>query len=495
MSPRVRDDSSPHYDEWARLRFAVVGPLLSSPPGRGELREAIKKLAARSWRHPVTGEPVQFAFSTIETWYYIARNAPLDPVTALRRTPRCDLGRRIAIGPELKERIFRQYGNHKSWSYKLHYDNFLALIEEEADKYGRAPSYSTIRRFMKENGLLKKKPARTARSPGELEAMERFESREVRGFEAEYVGALWHLDFHHGRRTVLTSDGRWLRPILLAVLDDFSRLCCHAQWYFAETAEVLVHGFSQALLKRDLPRSVMSDRGSAMTCEEFTSGLTRLGCLHEPTLPYSPYQNGKQETFFDTVEGRLMKMLENVANLTLDFLNRATQAWVEEEYNRTRHEEIDERPLERFLRGPDVSRPAPSSGEIRGAFRRDVRRTQRRSDGTVRLETTRFEVPDRFRHLSRLTLRYARWDLASVHLVDPRSGALLAPLYPVDKARNADGKRRVRAATTPPADLEPESSEEAVPPLLRKLLRRYSANGLPPGYLHHESPETTEDER
>jgi hypothetical protein len=39
------------------------------PPDKGELKAAIKGLAARTWRHPTTGEPVRFGFSTIERWY------------------------------------------------------------------------------------------------------------------------------------------------------------------------------------------------------------------------------------------------------------------------------------------------------------------------------------------------------------------------------------------------------------------------------------------
>ena len=80
MSATSEHNPGSKHDAWARLRFAVVGPLLSSPPARGELREAIAQLAERSWRQPVTGEDVRFAFSTIETWFYTARNAPRDQI-------------------------------------------------------------------------------------------------------------------------------------------------------------------------------------------------------------------------------------------------------------------------------------------------------------------------------------------------------------------------------------------------------------------------------
>lgn len=39
-------------DRWARLRFAIIGPLLAAPPARGEVGKALKQLSLKSWRHP-----------------------------------------------------------------------------------------------------------------------------------------------------------------------------------------------------------------------------------------------------------------------------------------------------------------------------------------------------------------------------------------------------------------------------------------------------------
>jgi putative transposase len=58
------------HERWAHFRFSVVGQLLAAPPRRGELRPQLDKLAARAWRHPITGEPVRFGVSTLERWYY-----------------------------------------------------------------------------------------------------------------------------------------------------------------------------------------------------------------------------------------------------------------------------------------------------------------------------------------------------------------------------------------------------------------------------------------
>ena len=261
----------------------------------------------------------------------------------------------------------------------------------------------------------------------------RRQTREIRSYEAAYVGSLWHLDFHHGSLKVLTPGGQWVRPIALGILDDHSRLCCHVQWYLSETAEDLVHGLSQAIQKRGLPRALLTDNGAAMVAEEVTEGLLRLGIVAERTLPYSPYQNGKQEAFWGTLEGRLMKMLDGVADLTLELLNEATQAWVEIEYNRAVHRETSCSPVERFAQAPDVLRSSPSSESLRDAFRLETRRSQRQSDGTISLEGVRFEIPARYRHFREVTVRYARWDLGRVDLVDEPAGRFWLPFIPSTK--------------------------------------------------------------
>jgi hypothetical protein len=129
---------------------------------------------------------------------------------------------------------------------------------------------------------------------------------------------------------------------------------------------------------------------------------------------------------------------------------------------------------------------------LRDAFRLDTRRRQRQSDGTISLEGVRFEIPARYRHFREVAVRYARWDLGRVDLVDPRQDTILAPLYPLDKSANADGRRAFVAAEvadTPAPQSDAEKSQDgALPPLLRRLLKEYSATGLPPAYLPKTPP-------
>jgi hypothetical protein len=113
-------------------------------------------------------------------------------------------------------------------------------------------------------------------------------------------------------------------------------------------------------------------------------------------------------------------------------------------------------------------------------FTRAEDRTQRRSDGTVSIEGRRFEVPNRYRHLERVAIRYAAWNLSHVHLVDERTEKALCRLYPLDKVANASGERRI----LDPVALEPSvAPATGLPPLLAQLLAKRAATGLPPAYL------------
>ncbi len=58
--------SQEDLDRWARLRFAIIGPLLAAPPKAGALRQALAALATKHWTHPVNATAVRFSFATLE---------------------------------------------------------------------------------------------------------------------------------------------------------------------------------------------------------------------------------------------------------------------------------------------------------------------------------------------------------------------------------------------------------------------------------------------
>jgi putative transposase len=54
-----------------------------------------------------------------------------------------------------------------------------------------------------------------------------------------------------------------------------------------------------------------------------------------------------------------MRMLDGMAQLTLELLNEATQAWVEIEYNHAVHRKISSSPVDRFAQALHVLRRSP----------------------------------------------------------------------------------------------------------------------------------------
>ena len=63
-------------------------------------------------------------------------------------------------------------------------------------------------------------------------------------------------------------------------------------------------------------------------------------------------------------------------------------------------------------------------------------------------------------------------------LIDPNTEVDVCPLYPLDRLRNADGRR----AAHKPVQSEGPPPPSGVAPLLKQLMAEYAASGLPPAY-------------
>jgi len=201
-------------DRWARLRFVIIGPLLAAPPPAGELHSALGALAAKTWRHPSTGLDTTFGLSCLQRWYYAARKAA-DPVATLKNR----LRGRVAHFPSLSQTVIdtltQQYREHPGWTVQLHFDNLCAAFKGSDTTLA---SYPTVRRYLLAQGMFRQARMQRA-TAGALAARDRLERLEVRSFEVDHVNALWHLDFHHGSRKVLTRQGQWVTPMIMCVID------------------------------------------------------------------------------------------------------------------------------------------------------------------------------------------------------------------------------------------------------------------------------------
>ena len=90
----------------AEFRFAVIAELLVSPPAVGELRGRLDVLSQKPWKDPVSGQPSQLSRTTIERWYYAAKNAE-NPVEAL--FPKVRAGESVVVSAEMLLELERSY--------------------------------------------------------------------------------------------------------------------------------------------------------------------------------------------------------------------------------------------------------------------------------------------------------------------------------------------------------------------------------------------------
>ncbi len=85
--------------------------VIGTPPAKGNLRKELTILARQLYTHPVTNKLTCFHFSTIEAWYYRAKNSG-DPIMALGRKVRSDDGFKISKG------VLRRIIKNAGYKYK-----------------------------------------------------------------------------------------------------------------------------------------------------------------------------------------------------------------------------------------------------------------------------------------------------------------------------------------------------------------------------------------
>ena len=238
-------------DRWARLRFAIVGPVLAAPPARGALRAALERLAAQSWRHPITRRAGQL-------------RVPHDRAVVLRRPQRdARSGRRAAPAPAQGRRpaarrlrarcscsCATSIRRTRAGAISSTLDNLAVLIAEDPT-LGPLPSYATLRRYMTAQGL---RPGAARAGPGHAGRP----SAPRTGASTSRCGA--------SRRSTCTGSGIWTsttaRARSSAAPARGAGRCCSACSTIARAWPVtssgiwtrrprrLVHGLAQAIQKR-----------------------------------------------------------------------------------------------------------------------------------------------------------------------------------------------------------------------------------------------------
>lgn len=311
------------------IKMRVLGAIEFAP---GKTIKARIEHVSGTVFHSEEGEPLQFTWRTIQTWYSHYKK---HGVTSLHGKTRSDKGKPRKVEPEKLqeaiEQVLPEFNGPvyiKAAVYRLCIEKGLLRREEVAP--------NTFNRLVNEYELLK--PNTETQNKRRL------------AFAKAHANDMWQADTMYGPY-VSHGNGK-VQTKLIAFVDDASRVCCHGEFFPAENTDTLIKSMRSAFYKRGVPDAMYVDNGSIYTSKEIMQICLRVGCqlLHAPVRDGAA--KGKVERFFRTVRSGFLTRALDLSSI--DALNRAFFQWVEESYNGRNHSTLGMRPIDRF--GLDLNR-------------------------------------------------------------------------------------------------------------------------------------------
>ena len=391
-------------EQIALFRFKCISPVLAEPDR--ERNAYFRRLAQQELDVPQVGRR-HYALSTFKGWL---RDYRADGFEGLKPLTRADDGVSRRFDAKQRELI-----KHR-WSLSDHLT--ARLLYEQLTKEGLLgdppAAYNTLLRFLHHEKLLPRPPRTDTR----------------KRFETAAFGELWLCDFMHGPQVQV--DRTHKKAILCAIIDDHTRLIVGYAFQTQETISALTSVMKDALSAYGLPKRFYTDNGSAFSCDLLAKACAQGGISLIHSKPYDSPSRGKIERFFRTVRDRFLPGL--VGTPTLDDINLAFHAWLNEGYHHQVHSGTGERPIERYKASAGRSRlRRVSEHELDEFF---LVRHERivNNDATISFQGTIYEVPAAYIR-QRIEIRHPVDDPQDLALYD--NGDRVARLKPVNPRENA----------------------------------------------------------
>ena len=332
------------------------------------LKRALLAASERTWDDKICKVP------TLEGWYYRYRRGGFD---ALHDRTRSDKGKLRKLSPEATDALLEMRRAHPS----AHATTLLRQLERQGTIPEGSVSLTTIYRVLRANGL-DKASMQSAGVQGPTKA-----------FEVSWANQLWMTDGMWGPMVPVKEGDKPAHMHLLALIDDCSRLCPHAQYYPGEKIECFLDLFKHALLTRGIPEKLYTDNGSLFRSDHLRTVCANFGIHLVHAKPYHAWSKGKIERFFRTVQDSFEQSL--VYNTVKDMaeLNMRLWKWIEVNYHQREHGSLNKQtPQERFQARSEGLRTIPMDMDVDGLF---LKRTDRRvrRDATISLNGRMFEAP------------------------------------------------------------------------------------------------------
>ena len=401
-------------DEKAREAIALKRFSLISPVLNGQVKnqkEYFDALSDKPIEIPYLGMR-RYTPKTLRGWLYQYLRGGIE---ALKPGYRSDRGKYRKINFELSEKIKQKKLEHPEMPNKLLYETLIGEGIISPDKV----SLSTFYRFLKNipvKSLDKEKEGKTKR------------------FSHEFINELWQTDVMYGP---YIKEGRTKRQTyLIAYIDDASRLCTYARFYYTQNFLALRDSFKEAVLRRGIPKMLYTDNGKIYRSTQFEYICASLGTSLIHAEPFSPHSKGKIERFFHTVRMRFLSTIDPTSIKSIDELNMMFFKWLEDDYNRKEHSSIGMSPLDFFM--SQISR-VNMCGDIDMLNECFLIRVNRKvnKDATLKVENILYETEEKFKGM-RLEVRYdPQWLKDNTPLLLFHEGKKVGEAYKVNFHENA----------------------------------------------------------
>ena len=271
----------------------------------------------------------------------------------------------------------------------------------------------------------------------------------------DHSNALWLGDFEDGPY-VLSGD-RAVPTHLSAFIDCHSRYVVEARYYLRENLDILIDSLLRAWSVHGASRELYLDNAKIYHAHALKASCFALNIrlLHRGVG--DPPPGVLIERFFGTTQTQLESEVRAGEILTLDRLNHALAAWMEQSYHQQPNSETGQSPLDRYHQGNRFTRHV-NLQEVLKHFLHKARRKVQADFSDVQLEGRFFQVDPRFRG-DWLEVRY-----------DPFSPLESVLLYSFDGEYLGVGKRHQRetAPEQPPQQSTPKPKHNYLELLIQK---------------------------
>ena len=342
------------------FRYTLIRDAADPGLSKAQRGRLLRALADREHLGP-DGRLVRVSRTTLGRWVRAYRRGGFDalvprPKVVPVRTPAETLELAFALKRERPERTAAQV--HE------------IMLTTAGDRDG-VPGLRTLQTHLARAGL---NVRADGRSPGKVYGR----------FEATARNELWTGDGLHGP---VLAGAAARRAVLLAFIDDHSRLLVGWRWGTGEDVFRLEAALRAGLMCRGVPGALLVDRGSAFVSSQLLRACAVLGVKLVHASPRAATTKGKIERFFRTVRDQFLVEIDD--GVELPELNRLFSAWLEVVYHRRVHSETGQTPLARFDTAGAPRLPTPAL--LREAFLWSQERTVTKT-ATVSLHSNQYEV-------------------------------------------------------------------------------------------------------